>query len=73
MSGDTVKLRLFHVGGTEMAYFFSTTGKNDREGTRVWVPRSQIEHVTWQSPKVNEWRECVVTMPLWLAENKGLC
>jgi hypothetical protein len=68
---ETVKVRLFHVGGTEKAYLFSTTPKDGRDGNKAWVPKSQIEHVTWQAPKVNEWRECVVTLPLWIAEARA--
>jgi hypothetical protein len=69
---EIIKLRLWEIGGTEKAYLFSSTPKDGRDGNKVWIPKSQIEHITRQAPKVNEWRECVVSLPLWIAERNGL-
>jgi hypothetical protein len=71
---ETIQLRLWQVGGTEKAYLMSTTPKDaHRDGKQVWIPRSQIEHVSRMPASVFEWQECVVTLPLWIAEQKGIC
>lgn len=71
-SSDAIKVHCWQVGKSDKAYLFSTTPKNNREGKQAWVPRSMIEHVTRFAAQPNEWQECVVTMPLWMAEQKGL-
>ena len=35
----------------------------------VWLPRSQV---TWRYADENVRRNCVVEMPLWLAEDRGI-
>lgn len=69
---ETIVLKLYQVASTEKAYKFQTTDDANR-GFTCWVPRSQIEHITRRpSEKYPHWPECEVTMPLWLAEDKGL-
>lgn len=69
---ETIAIRVWQIGGTDAAYLVSSTPKNGRSGRKVWLPRSQIEHVTRQPEVVGEWQECSMTLPLWLAEKKGL-
>jgi hypothetical protein len=69
---ETIKVRVWQVDSTEKAYLFSTTPKLHRAGIKSWVPRSQIEHVSRRVSQPNEWQECVITIPLWLAEAKKL-
>jgi len=38
----------------------------------AWIPKSILEHISKEMPDKNGWRECVITMPLWLAEQKRL-
>jgi hypothetical protein len=70
---ETTSIRCWHVGGTPDAMLISTTPKNsNRNGKKIWIPKSQVEHITRQPEKVNEWQEIVITIPEWLAEKKDL-
>ena len=46
MNDSTITLKLWQVSGTDKAYLFSTTPAESREGFKVWIPISQIEHIT---------------------------
>jgi len=70
---ETIKLRLWEVEERGMALLVSTTPKAGRDGKQAWIPKSQLEHVSrLVVPLPGEWREIEVTIPLWLAEQKGL-
>lgn len=58
---------------TEKAYLFSKTPRDrdpDTEG--VWVPKSMCECIVWLPHDAGQWREALVDMPEWFAENKDL-
>ena len=67
-----IKLNLWQVDSSEKAYLFSTTQNHKRDGKQVWIPRSMIEHVTRLPERIGEWQQCIVTLPEWIAEKKGL-
>ena len=77
---ETIKVRLWETGqASKLARQFSKLPP-DRKPTvadMVWIPLSQIEHTSRlaEVPGQNNplrLRECLVTVPLWLAEEKGL-
>lgn len=55
-----VTLKATFIRGTHKALQLKVNGR------RVWLPRSQASYL------VNSWNEGEVTMPHWLATNKGL-
>lgn len=68
---DTIKLRLWQMAATDAAVKFSKTPP-DRVPDEVWIPRSQIEHITRRPAALGVWPECEVTIEEWIAEKKGL-
>lgn len=38
----------------------------------IWLPRSQLEHISKDPPLPNGWIPAIITMPEWLAEEKKL-
>ncbi len=71
LNREPVKAVCWEVGATPAAYLFSTKPKG-QGGRQSWVPRSLVDHVTRFPAGPGEWRQCQVTMPMWLAEQKGL-
>ena len=69
---ECVKVRLWEIRRTDKARLYSTTPPSSRDGDEVWIPISQIDHVSYQPAVEGEWRECVVTIPEWIADEKGL-
>lgn len=66
-------VRLWQIGATPRAVLFSKVPKErDAHPQGIWLPRSQIQHITRFPPVVGSWQECHVTLPEWLAEKKGL-
>lgn len=59
------------MASSEKAYKFSKTPP-ERDADEVWIPKSQIEHLTRRAPDGRDWVECEVTIPEWLALEKGL-
>lgn len=39
---------------------------------KIWLPRSQILHLSKAPHTVGEWPECAVTIPYWLANKLKL-
>lgn len=68
---DTITLRLWEMTRTEKAYRFSKTPP-ERLPDPVWLPISVIEHITRYPAAFGEFRPCDVTLPEWLAREKGL-
>lgn len=68
-----ITLRLWQVHGTDKAYCFSKLPKDKaQQEDQIWIPRSQIEHITRLPAETGQWNECLVKLPEWLAEKKGL-
>lgn len=68
-----MKVRLFEIKRSELAIQFSTTSAKGRDGRTVWLPISQIEHITRRpDPSGGEWKECEVTIPDWLGAKNDL-
>lgn len=72
MGQETIKVKLWQISKTEKAYLFSKTPNGNRELEKIWIPISQIEHISRQPPSPDGSIECVVTMTEWIAEQKGL-
>jgi hypothetical protein len=49
-----------------------TPKERDPNPKGIWLPKSQIEHISRTPGLAGEWDEVVLTMPEWLAEKKGL-
>jgi len=67
MRSDLVDLLLFEHHRTAAAILVSDTGE---EKDAVWLPLSQVEIEA--KPGRPGGREVIVTMPQWLAEQRGL-
>ena len=75
MNAAVMTVRLWFTGQeTEAARLYCKLPKsrNPEKSDEVWLPLSQIEHVTRYPAKPNEWPEHVVTIPEWLAQNHDL-
>lgn len=69
MSDGSERHRLWFIRETEKAYLY-TKVPPDRMRQRddeIWIPKSQVEHRSKQPNGLHE-----ITIPTWLAENKGL-
>lgn len=73
MNEETVKVRCWLIEEREKAILISMLPPDKNvEHFNIWLPRSQLEHISKEPALSNGWRECIITMPLWLAENKKL-
>lgn len=73
MSTSTCNIKCWQIGGSPNAMLVSLTPKErDPNPKGIWLPKSQIEHISRTPAKPGEWDEVVLTMPEWLAEKKGL-
>ena len=70
---EIVKVRCWKVGQTDKAILVSKTpkGRNPRPSDSVWIPRSVIEHTSTNNAD-GGWPELVLSLPEWIAEEKGL-
>ncbi len=65
---DLVDLTLTIHASTDAAILASDDGV---EKTATWLPKSQVEIERFGPERPGEY-EAIVTMPTWLAQNKGL-
>ena len=65
---DLVDLTLHIHASTDAAILASDDGV---EKTATWLPKSQVEIERFGPERPGEY-EAIVTMPTWLAQNKGL-
>lgn len=73
MTGETVKIRCWRIGGTPKAYLLAKEPKaRDPKPKGIWFPRSQCEHVSVMNSEPGGWDEVVITMQEWIAAQKGL-
>lgn len=63
---DLIDLEMVLLSATEKAIFVSDTGESNRG---VWLPKSQVEY-GFEDPKRPDLVS--VTVPEWLARDKGL-
>ncbi len=63
-----MKIRLWFIMETEAARLYSTTPNNDsaRDGRRIWIPRSIVEHTSKQGA------EHTLDLPDWFIEKENL-
>lgn len=54
--------------GTQLAYQFHRPENKET----VWVPRSLVEHVSYDKPDVEGWRIVWVDVAEWFAEKESL-
>jgi hypothetical protein len=66
VSDEHRRVRLWQVRQTEKAVLFKTP---ERE---VWVPRSQIKHISRNPPGTGGLTECIVDVAEWFAEKENL-
>ena len=64
MKSDLVDLDVEILGETNMAICI----RDDEDGGKIWLPKSQIEI----KRNINDRKMAVVTLPEWLAIEKGL-
>lgn len=72
MRDETTKIRLWELKRTEKAILFQTMPPGDKTARQIWLPRSQIEHISHDLPLPNGVKPCTVTIPLWLSEKNEL-
>ena len=63
---NLVDLKVYFIRSTDKAIGIA---RSDRAGAVIWLPRSQIE-VEPREPKAGAL--CEVTLPEWMAKQKGL-
>lgn len=68
---ETTKVRLWQVRKTDGAILFNTMPPGE-PGKQVWIPRSQIHHVSRDLPLPDGLIPCTVELNLWLANKHGL-
>jgi len=66
-----MNVKLWEISSTERAIEFSTLPKGDG-GRTVWVPRSQIRHISRDRSNSGEWPTCLVDVEDWLVEKEEL-
>lgn len=65
------RVRLWLIRKTEKAYLFQTAFRPG--GREVWVPRSIVEHISWESERKDQpFREAEVTLPEWFISKNEL-
>lgn len=69
---ESIKLRCWEVKRTDKAICVSTTPAQNRDGKLAWLPVSMLDHISKNMPRLEEWTEVTITMPEWLALQKGL-
>lgn len=72
---STTKVKLWFVGKeTANARLYSKLpeSRNPEKSDAVWIPISQIEHVTKYPPVEHEWPVHIITIQDWLAEKHSL-
>lgn len=67
------KVVLWQMRATEKAYLFSTLPKDDPHNRVIWIPRSQIKHIS-REPKIkpDDLEKCIVDVAEWLADKHDL-
>lgn len=68
---DTVELDLWIVKETAAAVLFALSDVSP-EDELVWIPKSQIEHLSKEAPDKRGWRQCTAEIREWIAQEKGL-
>lgn len=72
MSDEYRRVRLWQVRQTDKAILFETLF-GDPKSRQVWVPRSQMQHISRNAPLVpGGAQECLVTLSEWFAEKENL-
>jgi hypothetical protein len=70
---STRNVKLWQAGATEKAYRFSTLPQSDPLKRLVWIPKSQIAHISRTPSAVpGDWPECLVEIEEWLADKDDL-
>lgn len=70
--GPTRKVILWHIRSTDKAHLFTTLPISHPDHKEVWIPRSQIKHVSYDPAKPGEQRRAIVEATEWILEKKGL-
>lgn len=69
---ESIKLRCWEVKRTDKAICVSTTPAQNRDGKLAWVPLSLLDHISSDLAPLGEWKPVTITMPEWIATQKGL-
>lgn len=82
MSDEYRRVRLWQVRATEKAYLFETLPPimadsfgwyRDPKSREVWIPRSQIKHISRNPPLgPGGIQECLVDLSEWFADKEDL-
>lgn len=64
------RVRLWLIRESPMARLFATANRPD--ANKIWIPKSIVEHISWEPERANEWREAEVTLPNWFIEREKL-
>lgn len=71
MANETTKVRLWQIEYRATAIKFSTAPPGGN-GRTLWLPRSQIEHISRDMALQNGWIPATVTLQIWLATKENL-
>ena len=68
------KVVLWQIKSTEKAYLFRTLPLADKLGKEIWIPISQIKHISREGQLAGGGGEvkCIVEVAEWLADKHDL-
>ena len=69
---DTVLVRVWIIKETPKAILISTLPANMPEARKIWLPRSQMTHISKDPAIEGEFRPANITLKAWLAEQHEL-
>lgn len=68
-----MNVKLWEVSSSGKAILFSTLPKSDEGHRTLWIPKSQINHISRDAKiSVDEWTPCLVDVADWLVEKESL-
>ena len=69
---ETRSVRLWAIRRTEKAILFSDFPEGTVGARKIWIPLSQIIHISHDPHEPGEWGPCTVEMTAWIAEKNDL-
>lgn len=63
--------RLWLMRETDKARLFATANRAE-DSNLMWIPKSIVEHISWEKEIPGQPREAEVTLPDWFIEKENL-
>ena len=70
--GETTTVRVFIINETAKAILVSTLPVGDPNARKIWIPKSQMTHISKDIHHEGEFRPANITLRSWLAEQHEL-